>query len=139
MKLLYNWISTNPQDLLQNIYQTHNFLTLHAIPHSYHTHTTLIPHAFHTSSTLILTHSTLIPHLFHTYSTLIPHSIHTHSTLIPHSCHNHSTLIPHSFHAISNMQKVCCLRKVSKNFFAKLVQSVSLCHRLSKKLNFIKI
>ena len=32
-----------------------------------------------------------------------------------------------------------CLQKVCKNFFAKLVQSVSLCQRLSKKLNFIKI
>ena len=27
-----------------------------------------------------------------------------------------------------------CLQKVCKNFFAKLVQSVSLCHRLKKKL-----
>ena len=32
-----------------------------------------------------------------------------------------------------------CLQIICKNFFAKLVQSVSLCHRLSKKLNFIKI
>ena len=31
-----------------------------------------------------------------------------------------------------------CLQKLCI-FFAKLVQSVSLCHRLSKKLNFIKI
>ena len=31
-----------------------------------------------------------------------------------------------------------CLLKIC-NFFAKLVQSFSLCHRLSKKLNFIKI
>ena len=29
--------------------------------------------------------------------------------------------------------------KICNFFFAKLVQSVSLCHRLSKKLNFIKI
>ena len=64
-------------------------------------------------------------------------------------------------HAISNMQKclqnlnnlifnqeklkMCkfpltgCLQIICKNFFVKLVQSVSLCHRLSKKLNFIKI
>ena len=32
-----------------------------------------------------------------------------------------------------------CLQKICNFFFAKLVQSVSLCHRLSKKLNFIKI
>ena len=32
-----------------------------------------------------------------------------------------------------------CLQKVCKNFFAKLVQSIFLCHRLSKKLNFFKI
>ena len=32
-----------------------------------------------------------------------------------------------------------CLQIICKNFFAKLVQSVSFCHRLSKKLNFIKI
>ena len=32
-----------------------------------------------------------------------------------------------------------CLQIICKNFFAKLVQSVSLCHRLSKKINFIKI
>ena len=32
-----------------------------------------------------------------------------------------------------------CLQKNCNFFFAKLVQSVSLCHRLSKKLNFIKI
>ena len=31
-----------------------------------------------------------------------------------------------------------CLQKIC-NFFRKIVQSVSLCHRLSKKLNFIKI
>ena len=31
------------------------------------------------------------------------------------------------------------LQKNCNFFFAKLVQSVSLCHRLSKKLNFIKI
>ena len=31
-----------------------------------------------------------------------------------------------------------CLQKIC-NFFAKLVQSVFLCHRVSKKLNFIKI
>ena len=36
-------------------------------------------------------------------------------------------------HAISNMQKFL------QFFFAKLVQFVSLCQRLSKKLNFIKI
>jgi len=32
-----------------------------------------------------------------------------------------------------------CLQKICNLFFAKLVQSVSLCHGLSKKLNFIKI
>ena len=32
-----------------------------------------------------------------------------------------------------------CMHIICKNFFAKLLQSVSLCHRLSKKLNFIKI
>ena len=32
-----------------------------------------------------------------------------------------------------------CLQKICNFFFSKLVQSVSLCHRLSKKLNFIKI
>ena len=32
-----------------------------------------------------------------------------------------------------------CLQKICNFFFAKLVQSVSLCHRLYKKLNFIKI
>ena len=32
-----------------------------------------------------------------------------------------------------------CLPKICNFFFAKLVQSVSLCHRLSKKLNFINI
>ena len=32
-----------------------------------------------------------------------------------------------------------CLQIICKNFFAKLVQSGFLCHRLSKKLNFIKI
>ena len=32
-----------------------------------------------------------------------------------------------------------CLQKICNFFFAKLVQSVSLCHRLSKKLNFFKI
>ena len=32
-----------------------------------------------------------------------------------------------------------CLQKICKFFFAKIMQSVSLCHRLSKKLNFIKI
>ena len=32
-----------------------------------------------------------------------------------------------------------CLQIICKNFFAKLVQFVFLCHRLSKKLNFIKI
>ena len=32
-----------------------------------------------------------------------------------------------------------CLQKICNFFFAKLVQSVSLCHRFSKKLNFIKI
>ena len=32
-----------------------------------------------------------------------------------------------------------CLQKICNFFFAKLVQSVSLCHRLSKKLNFIQI
>ena len=32
-----------------------------------------------------------------------------------------------------------CLQIICKNFFAKLVQSVSLCHRLSKKLKVIKI
>ena len=32
-----------------------------------------------------------------------------------------------------------CLQILSQNFFAELVQSVSLCHRLSKKLQVIKI
>ena len=32
-----------------------------------------------------------------------------------------------------------CLQKIRNFFFAKLVQSVSLCHTISKKLNFIKI
>ena len=32
-----------------------------------------------------------------------------------------------------------CLQKISNFLFAKLVQSVFLCHRLSKKQNFIKI
>ena len=32
-----------------------------------------------------------------------------------------------------------CLQIVCKNFFAKHVQSVSLCHRLFKKLKVIKI
>ena len=32
-----------------------------------------------------------------------------------------------------------CLQKICNFFFAKLVQFVSLCQRLSKKLNFIKI
>jgi len=32
-----------------------------------------------------------------------------------------------------------CLQKICNFFSAKLVQSVSLCYRLSKKLNFIKI
>ena len=32
-----------------------------------------------------------------------------------------------------------CLQKVCKHFFAKLVQSVSLCHRHSKKLKIIQI
>ena len=32
-----------------------------------------------------------------------------------------------------------CLQIICEHFFAKLVQSVYLCHRLSKKLNFIKI
>ena len=31
------------------------------------------------------------------------------------------------------------LQIICKNFFEKLLQSVSLCHRLTKKLNFIKI
>ena len=33
----------------------------------------------------------------------------------------------------------CCLQIIFKHFFAKLVQSVSLCHRLSKKLIIIII
>jgi len=32
-----------------------------------------------------------------------------------------------------------CLQKICNFFFANLLQFVSLCHRLSKKLNFIKI
>ena len=32
-----------------------------------------------------------------------------------------------------------CLQIICKNYFAKLVQSLFLCHRLSKKLNFMKI